>query len=282
MSEGSEAFAATCKACKEIVLTSVGFFVGDSVGFFVGDSVGFFVGDCRKGIAARQGVRDERGIKHLQQRARHAKRLYSPPWGSSSAIRSGSSSATRSDSSWETAGRASQHVKASEMRHLQQRARHAKRLYSPPWGSSSAIRSGSSSATRSDSSWETAGRASQHVKASEMSEGSEAFAATCKACKEIVLTSVGFFVGDSVGFFVGDSVGFFVGDCRKGIAARQGVRDERGIGGICSNLQGMQRDCTHLRGVLRRRFGRVLRRRLGRILRGRLQEGHRSTSRRQR
>ena len=54
-----QAFAATCKACKEIVLTSVGFFVGDSVGFFVGDSVGFFVGDCRKGIAARQGVRDE-------------------------------------------------------------------------------------------------------------------------------------------------------------------------------------------------------------------------------
>ena len=109
----------------------------------------------------------------------------------------------------------------------------------------------------------------------------QAFAATCKACKEIVLTSVGFFVGDSVGFFVGDSVGFFVGDCRKGIAARQGVRDEA-PSSICSNVQGMQRDCTHLRGVLRRRFGRVLRRRLGRILRGRLQEGHRSTSRRQR
>ena len=163
-----QALAATCKACKEIVLTSVGFFVGDSVGFFVGDSVGFFVGDCRKSIAARQGVRD---LRHLQQRARHR--------------------------------------------------------------------------------------------------------------KEIVLTSVGFFVGDSVGFFVGDSVGFFVGDCRKSIAARQGVRDEP-PSSICSNVQGMQRDCTHLRGVLRRRFGRVLRRRLGRILRGRLQEGHRSTSRRQR
>ena len=218
-----QAFAATCKACKEIVLTSVGFFVGDSVGFFVGDSVGFFVGDCRKGIAARQGVRDEppssigSNVQGMQRDCTHLR-------GVLRRRRLGSSSATRSDSSWETAGRASQHVKASEMRHLQQRARHAKRLYSPPWGSSSAIRSGSSSATRSDSSWETAGRASQHVKASEMSLH-QALAATCKACKEIVLTSVGFFVGDSVGFFVGDSVGFFVGDCRKGIAARQGVRD---------------------------------------------------------
>ena len=117
-----QAFAATCKACKEIVLTSVGFFVGDSVGFFVGDSVGFFVGDCRKGIAARQGVRDE-----------------SDSWSATASI-------------------------CSNVQGLQ-------------------------------------------------------------LCKEIVLTSVGFFVGDSVGFFVGDSVGFFVGDCRKGIAARQGVRE---------------------------------------------------------
>ena len=45
---------------KEIVLHSVGLFVGelvgflvgDSVGFFVGDSVGFFVGDCMQEIAA--------------------------------------------------------------------------------------------------------------------------------------------------------------------------------------------------------------------------------------
>ena len=43
--------------CKEIVLTSVGFLVGDSVGFFVGDSVGFVVGDCRRDVEARHDVR---------------------------------------------------------------------------------------------------------------------------------------------------------------------------------------------------------------------------------
>ena len=231
-----QALAATCKACKEIVLTSVGFFVGDSVGFFVGDSVGFFVGDCRKGIAARQGVRDEppssirSNVQGMQRDCTHLRGVLRRRFGRVLRRRLG-------HSSWETAGRASCTRSALQEGH-------------------------------------------QHVKASEMSLH-QAFAATCKACKEIVLTSVGFFVGDSVGFFVGDSVGFFVGDCRKGIAARQGVRDEP-PSSIRSNVQGMQRDCTHLRGVLRRRFGRVLRRRLGRILRGRLQEGHRSTSRRQR
>ena len=43
---------------KEIVLTSVGFLVGDSVGFLVGDSVGFFVGLCRHGMTI-EGVSDE-------------------------------------------------------------------------------------------------------------------------------------------------------------------------------------------------------------------------------
>ena len=110
----------------------------------------------------------------------------------------------------------------------------AKSLYSPLLGSSWAIRSGSSSATRSDSSWETAGRASQHVKASEMSLH-QALAATCKACKEIVLTSVG--------FFVGDSVGSFVRDCRWEIAARQGVSSEKRL---TRCVQDIERDCTHL------------------------------------
>ena len=88
------------------VLTSVGFFVGDSVGFFVGDSVGFFVGDCRRDIGARQGVRERGSGVHSQDVHKTcAKRLYSPPWGSSSANRSGSLLATRWDSSLETAGR---------------------------------------------------------------------------------------------------------------------------------------------------------------------------------
>ena len=214
------AFAATCKACKEIVLTSVGFFVGDSVGFFVGDSVGFFVGDCRKGIAARQGVRDE---------------------------------------AFAATCKACKDIVLTSVGFFV--------------GDSVGFFVG-------DSVGFFVGDCRKGI-AARQGVRDEAFAATCKACKEIVLTSVGFFVGDSVGFFVGDSVGFFVGDCRKGIAARQGVRDEP-PSSIGSNVQGMQRYCTHLRGVLRRRFGRVLRRRLGRILRGRLQEGHRSTSRRQR
>ena len=43
-------------ASNEIVLTSVGFLVGDSVGFFVGDSVGFFVGDCGGEMRCAQDV----------------------------------------------------------------------------------------------------------------------------------------------------------------------------------------------------------------------------------
>ena len=217
-------------------------------------------------------------MRQWQQLARHAKRLYSPPWGSSSAIRSGSSSATRSDSSWETAGRASQHVKASEMRHFAATCKACKEIVLTSVGF---FVGDSVGFFVGDSVGFFVGDCRKGIAARQGVRDeppSSICIATCKACKEIVLTSVGFFVGDSVGFFVGDSVGFFVGDCRKGIAARQGVRDEA----FAATCKASQRDCTHLRGVLRRRFGRVLRRRLGRILRGRLQEGHRSTSRRQR